>query len=117
MSAWPDTDGFRHLLTPANNGTSDKGKKMSRYSLLTLDLNRETSSEARDKFYAELEKLKWKKINQLTTLWYANWKDEATDQGIIDTTKSDVEKAATAAKVSCYDAAVAVCGKPVVWKK
>ena len=90
---------------------------MSRYSLLTLDLNRETSSEARNKFYAELEKLQWMKINQLTTLWYATWKDDVSDQGIIDTTKGDVEKAANAAGVTKYDAAVAVCGKPVVWKK
>lgn len=84
---------------------------------MTLDLNRETMPEARDKLYLELEKLKWKKINQLTTLWYATWKDDVSDQGIIDTAKSDVEKAANASGTSKYDAAVAVCAKPVVWKK
>jgi len=90
---------------------------MSQYSILTLDLNRETSSEAREKFYLELEKLQWKKINQLTTLWYASWKDGTTEQGVIDTTKKDIETAAAAVKVTRYDAAVAVCGKPVVWKE
>lgn len=90
---------------------------MSQYTLLTLDLNREISSEARDKFYAELEKLQWKKINQLTTLWYATWQDSVSEADIITTTKSDVEKAATAGNVAHYDAGLGICSKPIVWKK
>ncbi|MFZ2327379.1 MAG: hypothetical protein WAW73_10705 [Rhodoferax sp.] len=90
---------------------------MAQYTLLTLDLNRETSSAARDKFYEELEQLQWKKINQLTTLWYATWKDDLSEAGIIATTKSDVEVAASAAKVAHYDAALGICGKPTIWKK
>lgn len=89
---------------------------MNRYSILTLDLNDEVTSEQRDAFYNELENRKWNKINSLTTLWYASWKDDVTDEGIIVITKSDVEGAAKVAKVQHYDAS-AVCGKPVVWKK
>lgn len=90
---------------------------MSRYSMLTLDLNKEVTSEQRTLFYDKLKELKWKKIDELTTLWFASWEDSVSDDGIISTTKSDVEKAAVAAKVTSYDASTAVCGMPVVWKK
>lgn len=90
---------------------------MSQYTLLTLDLNDEVTSEARNRFYDELTKLGWKKVDDLTTLWYAAWNDSASAQDITNKVKSEVEKAANAAKVKHYDAALGVCGKPAVWKK
>lgn len=90
---------------------------MNKYSLLTVDLNEDVSTDARNQFYAELQKRKWKKISDLTTLWYATWDAKVDASGIIGTTKKDVEDSAQVAKVEHYDAATAICGTPVVWKK
>ncbi len=90
---------------------------MEKYSMLTLDLNDDVGAEDRIKFYSALKELKWSKVSELTTLWYASWGSDATEKGIIDTTKADVEKAAQASGIKKYDASTAVCGKPVVWTK
>ena len=90
---------------------------MSRYCILSLDLNKQVTSEQRNTFYAKLQELQWMKMDATTTLWYAPWKDDVTDEGVVATTKSDVAKAAEAAKVTSYDATVAVCAKPVSWSK
>ena len=87
------------------------------YSMLTIDLNKDVAAKARDAFYAELQKKQWKRIPELTTLWFATWKDGTAADAAVTTTKQDVEAAAQAAGVAHYDASVAVSGKPVVWKK
>jgi len=85
--------------------------------MLTVDLNKEVSSEKRDKFYAYLGEKQWTKINQLTTLWYTKWQDGLLEQQMIQTTKSDIEGAAAVSGVSHYDVALANCLKPIVWTK
>ncbi len=90
---------------------------MKKYSLLTIDLNDDVPNDKRNAFYAELAKRQWRKIEQLTTLWYVDWMAGATDHDIIETTKKDVEESAKTAKIDHYDASTAVCGNPVVWKK
>ncbi|MCZ7591568.1 MAG: hypothetical protein M5U15_05190 [Kiritimatiellae bacterium] len=85
--------------------------------MLTIDLNKDVSATVRDAFYAELQKKQWKRIPELTTLWFATWKGGTTADAAITTTKQDVEAAAQASGVAHYDASVAVSGKPVVWKK
>jgi len=90
---------------------------MSIYSILSLDLNRGVTTEERNAFYKKLTELKWKKISELSTLWYASWKDDTSGEDIIQTTKKDVDACASISKVSKYDASVAVSGKPVVWTK
>ena len=90
---------------------------MSQYSMLSIDLNANVTSDQRKKFYEHLEKKQWKKISLLTTLWYTNWKDGVSEQGMINTTRGDLEEAASYSGVAHYDAALANCGKPVVLKK
>ena len=89
---------------------------MSVYSILTLDLNDNVSSTQRESFYKALAELQWRRISEMTTLWYATWKDDATHDGIVKTTKEDVAKAAKQAGIESYDASVAPCLKPYVWK-
>lgn len=90
---------------------------MKKYSILSLELNDDVSTEERNLFYKALEKFQWKRINSTTTLWYAHWKSDASDEGIVNTTKNDVEQAAKTSNVKHYDASTAICGQPVVWKK
>jgi hypothetical protein len=90
---------------------------MSKYSILSLDLNKDATSEQRDAFYKKLAEFTWTKIQDPTTLWYCLWKDTTSEAGALQTTKDQVEKAATAAKVKSYDATHAFCDKPVSWSK
>lgn len=90
---------------------------MDAYSILTVDLNQEVSTDKRNKFYEYLQQNQWVKINQLTTLWYAKWETGLTAEGILATTKADIDAAAQRSQVSHYDVATAICGKPVVWRK
>lgn len=78
------------------------------YAMLSLDLDRNTSTEKRDKFYEYLKNEQWTKVPKVTTTWYAIWKDGATESSIIYTTKTDVENAAKNAGVTSYDAVVHV---------
>ena len=78
------------------------------YAMLTLDLDKNTSSEKRDKFYKHLKDNQWTKIDKVTTTWYAKFNDDATESGIINTTKNDVKSAADHSGVSSYDAVVNV---------
>lgn len=90
---------------------------MALHSILSCDLNKGTPGEKRDLFYRELQDKKWFKINELTTLWYASWKEEMKPEAIIKETKADVAAAAAKAEIEHYDAFVAVSGEPVVWTK
>lgn len=90
---------------------------MQPYSILTVDLNDDVSSQQRKDFGDKLSELKWKKMPDLTTVWYTSWKADVTEEGMINTTKSDVQKAADAARIEHYDASTAVCLKPVSWQK
>jgi len=78
------------------------------YAMLSLDLDRNTSTEKRDKFYEYLNKEQWTKVPKVTTTWYANWKDGSTESGIINATKMDVANAAKHAGITSYDAVVHV---------
>jgi hypothetical protein len=89
---------------------------MTRQSILSIDINNEATNAQRETFYKELEARKWEKVSSLTTIWVATWAVGTTDDAIIRETQSDVEAAASVAKVHKYDAA-AVCGSPVVWNK
>ena len=73
------------------------------YAMISLDLDKKTSSEQRKVFNAKLKELQWVKIPNVTTTWYANFKPEVSRQGITGTTKSDIQKAASAAGVTSYD--------------
>ncbi|HSA32138.1 MAG TPA: hypothetical protein P5077_00265 [bacterium] len=90
---------------------------MTQYSILTVDLNNEVSNEKRTRFYNHLQKKKWIKINNLSTLWYAIWRGTPTAQEMMETTRDDIEGAAMHSGVSRYDVALANCGKPIVWSK
>jgi len=73
------------------------------YAMISLDLDKKTSSEQRKIFNAKLKELQWTKLPKVTTTWYASFKPEVTRQGITSTTKSDIQKAASAAGVTSYD--------------
>lgn len=78
------------------------------YAMLSLDLDRNTSTEKRDNFYEYLKKEQWTKAPKVTTTWYASFKDGATESGIINATNTDVANAAKYAGVTSYDAVVHV---------
>ena len=78
------------------------------YAMLSLDLDRKTTTEQRDKFYEHLKNEQWTKVPKVTTTWHASFKDGATESGIISTTKSDVANAVKHAGVTAYDAVVHV---------
>lgn len=85
--------------------------------MLTVDLNRNVSEEARAKFNEYLEKVHWKKL-KLTTIWYARFQEGATSAGAISATKADVKRAAAFAGISYYEAAAEVGeGAPSVWNQ
>ena len=77
------------------------------YAVLSLDLDKVTTTQ-RDKFYESLKNNQWIKINNLTTTWYVNFKEDATESGIISTAKSDVNNAAICANVQNYNAMLSV---------
>lgn len=74
---------------------------MSRYSMLSLDLS--TTDEKRKKFYEELEKKKWIKMEQLSTVWYCSWKDGTKNEVIIQGAKTDIADAAKVAGIPVAD--------------
>ena len=54
------------------------------YAVLSLDLDKVTTTQ-RDKFYESLKNNQWIKINNLTTTWYVNFKEDATESGMRST--------------------------------
>ena len=91
---------------------------MSKYTLLTVDLNNDVSAEKRFGFYEYLEKKNWGKILNLTTTWMASWDDIHADSEIIRTAKKHVEDAAEAEGIASYSACVGVSlQKPETWHK
>jgi len=90
---------------------------MKPYSILTVDLNNDVSSQQRTTFGEKLTESKWKKMPDLTTVWYTTWAENVTEEGMINTTKKDVQEAADAANIKHYDVSTAICLKPVSWKK
>ena len=87
---------------------------MSKYSVLSLDLNSATA-EQRKIVYAYLEKKSWSKTRPTTTFWTASWKDDVSDEAILRTTKEEVAAAAKEARLSAYDATTSIGTKPVSW--
>ncbi len=86
------------------------------YAMLSLDLERNTTTEKREKFYEYLKKEQWTKVPNVTTTWYASFKDGATESGIISATKTDVTNAANYAGVTSYNAVVNVGpSKPITF--
>ena len=84
------------------------------YAMLSLDIDKNTSAEKRDKFYEFLKNEQWTKIPKVTTTWYAKFKDGVTESGAINATKSDIAGAAKYAGVTSYDAVVNVSeSKPI----
>jgi hypothetical protein len=73
------------------------------YAMISLDLDKGTSSEQRKVFYAKLKELQWKKIPKVTTTWYANFESTVSRDGIIRITRNDMKKAASAAGIASYD--------------
>lgn len=78
------------------------------YAMLSLDLERNTTTERREKFYEYLKKEKWTKVPYVTTTWHASFQDGVTESGVISTTKADVANAAKYAGVTSYNAVVNV---------
>ena len=76
------------------------------YAMLSLDLDKNTTTKQRNDFNASLKKAQWIKIAKITTTWYAKFKADATESGMIAATKTDVTNAAKAAGITSYDAVV-----------
>lgn len=88
---------------------------MSLHVMLTIDLNRGVSEEARQKFYDYLAKEQWTRLKLTTTFW-AKFAETATPESAISTTKMDVRNAALTSGVVNYEAAAEVGNSaPSVW--
>ena len=91
---------------------------MALHIMLTVDLNRNVTSEQRLRFYEELRTRKWVKIDALTTIWKAVFSEGVSVEAAMQATKSDLSAAATAASISAYDAAAMFGGQaPLILKK
>ncbi|MBB1632268.1 hypothetical protein [Cupriavidus sp. UME77] len=88
---------------------------MAVFVMLTVDLNRGVTEEARDKFNEALKQEQWTKLT-LTTTWYAKFKEGVTEAGALDTTKVDVTNAASHAGITNYEvAAIPSTSMPTIW--
>ena len=76
--------------------------------MLTVDLNKKTTSKQRTTFNKELAKKKWNEIENLTTTWWASFEDNVTERQAVYTTKADVETATKKAGVKNCDVALMV---------
>jgi len=56
---------------------------MSKYAMLSLDLNLNTFTDSRAKFNDGLAAKNWVKSPALTTLWWSSWDDAISDERIV----------------------------------
>jgi len=90
---------------------------MTIYVMLTVDLNRGVSDDARQKFYAYLAKEQWNRLKLTTTFW-AKFSENSTPDGAIGATRKDVRNAAVSAGISYYEAAAEIgSSAPTVWNQ
>ncbi len=88
---------------------------MQVHVMLTVDLNRYVSEEARTAFYEHLKAAHWAKLS-LTTTWKARFQEGVSAERALEITKEDVHTAAVSAGVSNYEAAAQVgFHEPAVW--
>lgn len=76
---------------------------MALHMMLTVDL-KNANSNARAVFDAKMAEKKWSKSPTVTTTWTATFSPNATPQGAITTTKTDVADAARQAGIMVYEA-------------
>lgn len=90
---------------------------MTVYVMLTVDLNRGVSDDARQKFYDYLINEQWTRLKLTTTFW-AKFTETATQDGALGAAKNDVKNAAAHAGVTHYEAAAeAGNSAPAVWNQ
>lgn len=90
---------------------------MAKNVLLSVDLNNITSDQ-RKTFNEALAEVQWVKHNRLTTIWIGVFKEGGTEEGAINTTKSEVAAAAAKAKITNYDVLIHVGdSKPTEYSK
>jgi len=90
---------------------------MQVYVMLTVDLNRGVSDEARATFNETLKEKLWKKM-RLTTTWYAKFQEGVTSEEALRVTHSDLKAAAASAGISNYEGAAQVGHEaPSVWNQ
>lgn len=76
--------------------------------LLTLDLERDVSTENRQKVYNYLKKQKWEKLKELTTSWKCSFEENANREAVISECKKDVRNAIRVGGVTSYHAALQI---------
>lgn len=90
---------------------------MNVHVLLTVDLNRGVSEDARNKFNEHLKSEQWKRLS-LTTTWTARFKEGVSTEGAVTQARADVKRAAAAAGILYYEAAAeAGYSEPTVWNQ
>jgi hypothetical protein len=90
---------------------------MALYAMLTLDLNRNVSDEARTKFYGFLISKNWQRLKLTTTFW-CTYSAAGNEQQAVQWSKTYVQQAASYAGITNYEAAVQVgTTAPAIWKQ
>lgn len=90
---------------------------MTIYVMLTVDLNRGVSDDARKKFYDYLSKEQWARLKLTTTFW-AEFAETATPEGAMRAARKDVKNAAASAGITYYEAAAEIgSSAPTVWNQ
>ncbi len=90
---------------------------MTAYVMLTIDLNKNVSDEARKKFYEFLLSKNFKRLS-LTTTFYTQYTAGVTEDGALKSTRDYIQQAAGNAGITNYEAAIQVGTVPAaVWKE
>ena len=76
--------------------------------MVTVDLNNKVTTDQRDSFNGEMKKMKWSKIESLTTTWKASFQDDVTHSSAVSITKNDIAKAAKQSGINSYDGSLMV---------
>lgn len=78
------------------------------YAMLSLDLDKKTTTTEREKFYAHIRGSGWMKLAKVSTTWFTNYRATVKEDRIIAEVKQDVAAAARYSGVTTYDAVVNV---------
>lgn len=78
------------------------------HAMLSLDLDKNTTSQEREKFNAHIRDSGWMKLAKVTTTWFTRYSEKATEKQIINEVKLDVAAAAKYSGITAYDAVVNV---------
>ena len=87
------------------------------HAMLSLELDKEASTEQIERLLAHLRDNGWMKIAKVNTTWFTTFNYGVTESDILVEAKKDVTAAAKYSGITAYDAVVNVSqSKPSIFK-